>query len=1620
MFAENRKIMRKTLAAACAMLCAHAVSGAPTASELFDRAQGLFVPAIRQDLVLDGYAPDRVAGLTPPVVREGALRLAATNKSFSIAWLDGILETPGEQVAAVYPDQFTLIMKCRRSTPGNVNVQLWPMADGARLRRKPRPVKLNGGGEWKDIRIDYSRYQHNPVDGIELTFEVEGDLEGTFIDISSIAIEYTKGDFVLDFTVPEGDIWRAVLDVADTTELWINGAPVEDSSIVMPRPVRQVDTWRPWHWSASRPVDIAPFLRAGRNRMQLRSALFYAWARGAVIMASGERIALDTGPHWRWKSDPSASVLDQQPDIRQLTMVTNPPPRKVGDVMPRPYAAPLTEFDFGVRGAFGLRWAGSQPVYDGLIQLHNPDDPLLFYRAQREAAMRVDVPGGLAGRHPRLQWSLEQYVDGTNVPCKSGLVDAGRLSGNSLSFTVPMGRLARGAYMFSAELFAGETLLDSRPPEPLLVVGGALEMREVAGDTYEEGMNLELEDIIDFTDPDNPRHPWMEIDASAPWPPGKDYPENYVSLVTNAIVVERNGLKYREAYPGSSSRRGAGQFSYQVFFQHPGDWYLMVLEYPDDQERWMGVACSTAVFQRPGAVHDRHSKCGPAVWTGGKYPNTGELKELKWLYRPEPGGHAVNIITLGVKAPAAAARLRIYRVQGNLPALRVNAPPDGSRKWGMLSERTVLSSGFGASFGVHRRFETGTGARANGIPAMEACERLLIYLETCEAYAEYLRFTGQNLHLMGSFQYTDGNDCFTPFQGIATLGPDMRDIAARVFDANGIDFYASVEFIETTGLRKKAERAVAETGINPYVMVSETGINAGGGSGTGARESWNFMHPAVRGEMERVAGELSRKFAGLHAYRGVNWTAYFSGGWIPAWRNSNPDPFWLSYDDFTMERFASETGIKVPGAGSGNERFRERSQFLAKPAMRPIWTEWRVAKLSEFFAGVAAALARHRGDLECVAGCYQGWEDIRACLHDDIPFAGYYRDGGWDKESFRDYPAVRLMPWLPATASYQPAFDTEIYAAAWQENVEPEFYAAFNLGAKRSLMLNYGWIELERIAGLYPDRPDWPRPFQYTMQAQQSGAFCREPYAQAMIGMDPEFIAFGFTDAAALVGQEDAWRLFARVFRALPADEFKPWGGTGFRDNFAIRELRKDGRLYFYAANPGYWPIAGHVTVRGARKVTELSSGEPLPASRLSGETSIIPVHLPPFGIQAFVVEGDAAELGGWGNDPVDEKYLRHMRAIAQRADMVWTQTLPRRLLPQAEQDRIRKITAGAMAALDQGKYATAWSDLTHWKFWSFLSDDLARVDDFDPWVALAPAAGTAGADGLVSYPAWTADSAGWRVAPRGNYAVYCDLDAEGGRVPLFAAVEVRGPKRCRARLMFGSACPRKAWMNRKVIQPGAGAGADKGVEVVLVGGWSRIVATIDDASALADSGFLTVVVAGGDDAAGLPQRLPQMDLSGPKPVYRVNCGAEPGVLYTDHDGNLWLPDHDYAGWGTAQTGYGHLGGEVSRRLRMDNLRNYERWGMDGYRFHVPAGSYQVRLHFAETYAPGIGRRVFEVSVQDQQRMALDIFAEAGMQEALVKTFDGIQVAGGVLRIDFKGISGPTAQVISGIEVIKK
>jgi hypothetical protein len=78
------------------------------------------------------------------------------------------------------------------------------------------------------------------------------------------------------------------------------------------------------------------------------------------------------------------------------------------------------------------------------------------------------------------------------------------------------------------------------------------------------------------------------------------------------------------------------------------------------------------------------------------------------------------------------------------------------------------------------------------------------------------------------------------------------------------------------------------------------------------------------------------------------------------------------------------------------------------------------------------------------------------------------------------------------------------------------------------------------------------------------------------------------------------------------------------------------------------------------------------------------------------------------------------------------------------------------------------------------------------------------------------------------------------------------------------------------------------------------------------------------------------------------------------------------------------------------------RYDLKGYRFSVPNGNYNVILRFAEPAYREAGKRVFGVKLQGKPVIEhLDIFAQAGRCTALDRSFDGIAVTDGQLRIDF-------------------
>lgn len=137
-----------------------------------------------------------------------------------------------------------------------------------------------------------------------------------------------------------------------------------------------------------------------------------------------------------------------------------------------------------------------------------------------------------------------------------------------------------------------------------------------------------------------------------------------------------------------------------------------------------------------------------------------------------------------------------------------------------------------------------------------------------------------------------------------------------------------------------------------------------------------------------------------------------------------------------------------------------------------------------------------------------------------------------------------------------------------------------------------------------------------------------------------------------------------------------------------------------------------------------------------------------------------------------------------------------------------------------------------------------------------------------------------------------------------------------------------------------------------------------------------------------------------------VNVGAS--YAYVDAAGTVWQADRAY----DSAAGWGHLGGQARRvhhritRTDDDPLYQAVRDSVAGYRFDMPAGTYEVLLGFADVDQDSAGARVFDVVANDQRvRPGLDLAAAAGRWAALRLT-TRVAVADDGLRLTFPATAG--------------
>ena len=162
------------------------------------------------------------------------------------------------------------------------------------------------------------------------------------------------------------------------------------------------------------------------------------------------------------------------------------------------------------------------------------------------------------------------------------------------------------------------------------------------------------------------------------------------------------------------------------------------------------------------------------------------------------------------------------------------------------------------------------------------------------------------------------------------------------------------------------------------------------------------------------------------------------------------------------------------------------------------------------------------------------------------------------------------------------------------------------------------------------------------------------------------------------------------------------------------------------------------------------------------------------------------------------------------------------------------------------------------------------------------------------------------------------------------------------------------------------------------------------------DDGFTYQPFDGTDLGAPVAVSL-QVGEASPDFALRINAG---GPAYTSTDGFEYVADQNF------------IGGRISTNSRTINntddgkLFQSERFGSFDYAIAVGNGTYAVTLDFAETYLDGIGKRIFDVKIEDQVVLDdYDIFAAAGGANIAVSSGPIIvEVTDGELDIAFQKI----------------
>ncbi len=583
---------------------------------------------------------------------------------------------------------------------------------------------------------------------------------------------------------------------------------------------------------------------------------------------------------------------------------------------------------------------------------------------------------------------------------------------------------------------------------------------------------------------------------------------------------------YRESADNGSYTVGSRQaswFAYTLNTPHAGQWYRLEVDYPDDDIRTFTI--SLFDYGNYGGDPAVPYPVDGGVSCGAEYAPSDAMQTYTMHCVPRRADPRLVFFNWHQGLRAAAARIRVYSLRGELPELPLASPQRHAAFY--LEEFTRWCCYF--------------GARDAGLAeSMKAVDR----------YARWCRYVGfdtmwDTANVYGTTTYptklvdANQNEGWTRLPNYPS---PLTRLVALTAERHGLGLILDVH----PALRGTAtlDRYAAGEDIQTRNRLGAKMLNP--------------LHPAVQRWATDMICEAARTCVDSPALRGVSFR------WME-WQNPGFAIFssreW-GYDDYSVARFVRETGVQVPDL-SGDDRFQKRFDWIQANASRP-WSQWRTRALRDYYGRIATALRKLRPDLRLYVQVF-----------------GRPQDFGIDNpELFQGLDGVVFVPASPYPVGRRDR-DPETFLASYapQLGLDPNpIRATFDAAAEYNEYMEADFDPDPLRLSPNPT-PGRARSVRICGVLSPAGRHFLARYAHAMAIGDQRMMADG--GLGYILGQPEYLREFNREFRPLPPLDFKRLPAD---DPVALWQAPSKGRTVLCVVNRS--DVPARVTIDSTPKLS--------------------------------------------------------------------------------------------------------------------------------------------------------------------------------------------------------------------------------------------------------------------------------------------------------------------------------------------------------------------------------------------------------------------------------------------------